>query len=95
MRWTCRFTLFVVSSLTHTWDWLDKRNIVRRAAFVWMLYMTERVILWTLTFSESSPRAGMEVAAILAAVWAPMTALIGAVFKFYQESADANSSRPT
>jgi hypothetical protein len=64
-------------------DFLDQRMVVRRFAFFWVLWITERCITWTLAFAGSSPRGGMEVAAIIGAIWIPITALQGAVFHLY------------
>lgn len=72
-------------AVTTLWDWLDKRQVLRRVAFVWVLWLTGQFAAWTMDFASHSPRGGVDVAAIIAAVWAPMGLLQAAVFKFYDE----------
>lgn len=64
-------------------DFIDRRQITRRVMFIWMMVITTKVVMWTTDFAWTSSRPGLEVAAIIAAVWAPMTALQGVVVKFY------------
>lgn len=72
-----------MKTLTAVLNFVDERAIVRRIAFFWVLWITGTVIRWSMDFAQTSTRPGMEVAAILAAVWTPMTALQAAVFAFY------------
>lgn len=65
------------------WDWLDKRAIVRRIAFFLVLYMTWDAFYWTIHFADTSTKPGTEIGVIIAAVWAPLTALQAAVFALY------------
>ena len=69
-------------------DFIDKRQIIRRAAFLWVLWLTGEVAFWTMKFAWESSRPGMEVAAIIGAVWLPLGALQGAIFKFYDDKRD-------
>jgi len=71
------------SFMTAFWDWLDNRAIIRRVAFFLVMWMLFETLQWTLNFATTSPRSGGEVAAIIAAVWAPLTALQAAVFALY------------
>lgn len=71
--------------LNSVMDFIDERAIVRRLAFFWMLWMTGNAFYWTIEFAWTSSRPGMEIAAILAAVWTPLTALQAAVFAFYDK----------
>ena len=48
--------------------------------------MTWRVSVWAMGFAETSPRPGIDIAAIIAAVTAPVTLFAGSVFKGYLES---------
>lgn len=67
-------------------DVVDRRQLLRRGAFVWMLYLTTKVTIWTTDFAWQSSRPGLEVAAIIGAIWMPLTALQGALFKFYDQA---------
>lgn len=64
-------------------DWIENRQLIRRLAFVWVAAMTTYALLWSTGFASGSPRPGMEVAAILGAVWGPLTLLQGYVFNAY------------
>lgn len=67
-------------------DFIDRRQIIRRAAFLWVLWLTGEVAFWTMNFAWNSSRPGMEVAAIIGAIWLPLGALQGAIFKFYDDT---------
>lgn len=64
-------------------DFIDSRAIVRRIAFFVMLWITIKTSFWTVEFAWYSSRPGMEIAAIIAAVWTPLSGLQAAVFAFY------------
>ena len=82
--WDTKITLQHMQSLmTAFWDWLDNRAIIRRIAFFLVMWMLFKTLEWTLDFATNSPRSGGEVAAIIASVWAPLTALQAAVFALY------------
>lgn len=66
-------------------DFIDKRQIIRRVAFVWVLWLTGEVVYWTMSFGWYSVRPGLEVAAIIGAIWAPLGVLQGMIFKFYED----------
>ena len=76
------------------WDWVDNRAIVRRIAFFMVMYLVFKTLEWTLDFAATSPRPGMEVAAIIAAVWAPITALQAAMFGLYSSWRGNNHPAP-
>jgi hypothetical protein len=67
------------------WDWVDQRSIVRRIVLFLTVWMTWRAFQWAAVFAASTPKSGMEVAAIIAAVTAPITYLQSAAFKTYSE----------
>jgi len=67
------------------WDWIDERAIIRRVVLFVTLWMTWRAFTWAAEFSAITEKAGMDVAAIIAAVTAPITYLQAAVFKTYSE----------
>lgn len=65
-------------------DFIDERKVIRRIAFFFVLfYLTPHAFFWTFEFASTSPRPGMEVAAIIAAIWLPMSGLQTAVIAFY------------
>jgi len=72
-----------MKTVTAFLDFLDARMVMRRFAFVLVLAMTWRALDWTMSFAATSTRPGMDVAAIIAAVWAPLSTLQGAIFHLY------------
>lgn len=70
---------------TEAWDFIDKRQVIRRAAFVWVLWLTGEAVRWTFDYAWHSNQDGLHIAAVIGAVWTPLAALQGAVFKFYDE----------
>lgn len=78
-----------MSYLTAFMDFVDSRAIVRRIAFFVMLGITIKTSLWTIEFAWYSSRPGMEIAAIIAAVWTPLSGLQAAVFAFYDKGRNA------
>jgi hypothetical protein len=73
-------------SLEGFWVILDRGMVVRRASYVIMLYMTTYFINWSLHFAETSTRTGTDIAAIIAAIGVPLSALQGVVMKIYSDS---------
>jgi hypothetical protein len=80
---------WIAARLSQVWDFIDKRQVIRRLAFVWVLWLTGRVIDWTLDYAWHSNQDGAQIAMVIAAVWTPLAALQGAVFKFYDEGRQA------
>ncbi len=72
--------------LTRSWDWIDDRDIDKHIVSIAVLLGTIKVTMWAMGFASSSPRPGIEVAAIIAAVTAPFMALQAAAIKFYFEA---------
>jgi hypothetical protein len=68
------------------WDWIDRRAIIRRVVLFVTLWMTWRAFNWAGEYASSvNNLSGMDIAAIIAAVTAPITYLQAAVFKIYSE----------
>jgi hypothetical protein len=66
------------------WDWIDERAIIRRVVLFVTLWMTWRSFTWAAEFANSMPdKSGMDMAAIIAAVTAPITYLQASVFNTY------------
>ncbi len=78
------------------WNFVDNRAVVRRVAFVWVLWMTSEVIYWAMDFAGDHPEMdGLKLAAILGAVLTPWSAMQAAIFKFYSDSTDGPSGTTT
>lgn len=61
----------------------DRLRITRRVSAMVTLYLVYRVSIEAWGFAESSRFEGIEVAAIIAAVTAPLTALMGYTMKVH------------
>ena len=83
----------LVYRLSAAFDFIDKRQIIRRGAFLWMLWLTGKTMAWTMDYAwHVAGMSGGEIAMVIAAVWVPMTALQGALFKFYDQAQVAGGS---
>lgn len=67
-------------------DFIDKYAIVRRIVLGVAIWMTWRVSEWAMSFAVSSTRPGVDLAAVVAAVTAPVTVFGGYAFKVYADS---------
>jgi len=74
------------------WDFIDRRQVIRRCSFLWMLWITSDVISWTVKFLSTTTRPGGEAALMVAAIWTPLAALQGCLFKFYDQAQAAGGS---
>ena len=72
--------------LTSTMEFIDRHLVVRRLTLAWMCGITSWAMLWTMDFAAASPRSGIDVAAIIGAIWVPLSALQGAVIAFYNSA---------
>jgi hypothetical protein len=78
----------VTHNVTRIWDWIDTRSIVRRIVLFVTLWMTWRSFTWAADYANHlslTPGIGLEAAAIIAAVTAPIAALQASVFKIYSD----------
>lgn len=73
----------VASFLSSCWDFIDKRDIDKHAICWSVFYVTIKLLIWTCHFAATSPRPGMEVAAIIGAVWGPWSLVQGGVINWY------------
>ena len=62
-----------------------KLGIRRTLVLALAVWMTWRISEWGMWFAVGNDRNGMEIAAIIAAVTAPITLFAGTVFKTYVE----------
>lgn len=82
-------TEILSNGFTQFWDFIDQRGVIRRAVLgvsIWMLWVQAE---WAHEYSLTALALGKSdagVAAILAALSAPATLLVGYVFKNYIES---------
>lgn len=85
--WAVHHVIQAVSATL--WNFIDNRAVIRRVAFVWVLWMTSIVIYWAMDFADDHPDMdGLKMAAILGAVLTPWSAMQAAIFKFYSDSVD-------
>lgn len=82
---------------TAVFDFIDARYITRRIMTLGTFYIVIRVVDWSLTFAQTSPRSGVDIAAILAAIMMPLNGLMGYMFAQYVRTAvpDAGVPAPT
>ena len=64
---------------------LDRPYFIRRIVFVWVIVMFTYALWWLMGFAQNSPRPGVDVAAIIAAINAPLSFLVGAVLTFWKD----------
>jgi len=64
---------------------LDRPYFVRRIVFVWMVVLFTYSIWWFFHYAETSTRPGIEVAAIIGSINAPLCFLMGAVMNFWKD----------
>lgn len=74
-KWAGRWSAF--------FDWIDERDVDKHAVSLAILAGTIQLTLWAEHFAETGNRPGLEVAAILAAVFAPYMLLQGAALNWY------------
>ena len=80
-------TAAINNTLAKWWDFVDNRGIVRRLVLFVTLWMTWRSFAWAGEFAFAAKlTGGIEIAAIIAAVTAPIAALQAAIFKQYLDS---------
>lgn len=81
MTWTATITAAAVAGAKDV-----ARHPVRIAVLATAILMTLEVSRWSMWFAVGNARPGLEIAAILAAVQAPVTLFAGTVFRAYIES---------
>ena len=76
--WLC----WVAGRFSQAWDWIDRRQVDAHIVNAITLYGTIKITTWGMHFAEHGDRPGLEIAAILAAIGVPWTALQAAMVKF-------------
>jgi len=82
-------TALLNNSMTKFWDWIDTRGVIRRAVLFIAIYMLCVQAEWARDYAFAALAAGKTdtgVTAIIVALSAPATMLVGYVFKNYLES---------
>lgn len=67
-------------------DFVDRRKVVRRVQVLVLLWMLVDCYLWARGYVERSDRPGAELALVLGVVTWPITALMGWVYRRYDET---------
>ena len=75
-----------MKALATIFDFIDERHIVRRLAFLAVLWMTLESFWWAMEFVSTTAKAGAEVGLMVAAVTAPIALLQKSVIELYNES---------
>lgn len=65
------------------WEALDRHFVVRRLALLVLLALTWRGFEWAMSYAATSPRTGVDLAAVIAAVTAPLAWLQKTVVELY------------
>jgi hypothetical protein len=74
-------------SLSRFWHWVDHRNIDLHAVLIVSLWLTIRVVEWSMDFADAHPELdGDKMYKIIGSVLGPWVLLQGAMFKFYAEA---------
>ena len=71
---------------TEVFDFIDRRYITRRIMSMGTFAMVLYALFWCFDFAQSSQRTGVDVAAIIAAVTAPLNLLMGYMFGQYVQA---------
>lgn len=76
----------MIRRLGQIWDWIDHRDIDKHAVCWAVFYGLIKITSWAIWYASASQRPGLDVAAVIGAVTAPYTMLMGAVVKYYFEA---------
>jgi hypothetical protein len=77
------------NSFTRFWDFVDSRGVIRRVVLGIAIYMLWVQAKWANEYALtalSHGKSDASIAAIVAAISAPATMLVGYVFKTYSDS---------
>lgn len=79
-----------MNRITSFFEWaetrLDEGGWVRRAYLVAATVLAWKVTHWSMSFAETTKLAGVDAAAVIAAVGAPVMAVLTFAFNSYLES---------
>jgi hypothetical protein len=80
------------------YEFLDKSRLFRRGGFVAIWIIVFWGFGWSLDYADAAlllERPGVDTAAVLAAIWAPITALAGYVFRIYTDGRRVSETPPS
>jgi hypothetical protein len=70
-------------------DFIDQRQVVRRAMVLIVLWQLVDAYLWAKHFAYRDGMTGLELGAVIAAITGPVTVLQGFLFRMYDSSRNA------
>ena len=73
-------------------DFIDRRQIVRRAIVLIVLWQLVDAYLWAKGYAARDGMTGVELAAVIAALTGPVTLLQGFLFRMYDASRRADAA---
>jgi hypothetical protein len=80
-------TCWTARRLSELWDWVDSRDIDKHAVSVAIMLGTYKLTEWAMAYAAAHPeKAGLDLAAVIAAVTGPYMALQAAALAFYFNS---------
>jgi hypothetical protein len=82
-------TEMLTNSFTQFWDFVDSRGVIRRIVLGLAIYMLWVQGQWANEYASEAlvlGKSDVGIAAIMAAITAPATMLVGFIFKNYLES---------
>ena len=71
--------------VTKFWDFIDNRSMVRRFVLLLTVYMSWLSFIWAMEFAAVTPKTGVEVGLLIAAVTGPISVLQAFVLKVYSD----------
>lgn len=74
---------WIRNEVGHLLDFIDNRHVIRRAMILIVLWQLVDVYLFAKVIAVRPEMSGVELAAIIAALTTPPTALMGFLFKTY------------
>ena len=75
-----------MSLLDKFWIQLEKGQIIRRIAFFGTMWLTYKSYMWVFAYASAITNLTPEHSMLIAAILGPVSALQGAVIKFYAEN---------
>lgn len=75
----------MIETLTKFWDWVDARDIDKHVLSIAVMVNTFIITAWAINFGNTSPKSGIEISAVIAAVLIPWTPLQAAALKWQFE----------
>ncbi len=75
-----------VPLLVQMWEFIDARDIDKHAVTIATLYISVEVVRWSMGFAQISTKPGIDIAAIIGAINAPLMAMQSVTIKWYFDS---------